>query len=112
MDNKLISVIVACYNVERYLDRCVESILGQTYSDLEIILVDDGSTDKTGQLCDCWAGRDARVQVLHKANGGLSDARMQGLKRHTGNGWDLLMETTLSVLRCMRDYMNSVQSGE
>lgn len=70
MDNRLISVIVACYNVERCLDRCVESILGQTYSDLEIILVDDGSTDKTGQICDCWAGRDARVQVLHKANGG------------------------------------------
>lgn len=84
MDNKLISVIVACYNVERYLDRCVESILGQTYSDLEIILVDDGSTDKTGQLCDCWAGRDARVQVLHKANGGLSDARNAGIKKAHG----------------------------
>lgn len=74
----LVSVVVPVYNVEGFLDRCVESIAAQTLEDLEIILVDDGSTDGSGALCDIWAERDPRITVLHKANGGLSDARNAG----------------------------------
>lgn len=75
MNNKLISVIVPVYNVEHYLNRCVDSILAQTYSDLEILLVDDGSTDNSGAICDAYARQDARVQVIHKKNAGQAAAR-------------------------------------
>lgn len=71
----LISVIVPVYNVELYLHRCVDSILAQTYTNLEIILVDDGSPDKCGEICDEYAGKNAKVKAIHKINGGLSDAR-------------------------------------
>jgi len=71
----LISVIIPVYNVEKYLDRCVDSVVNQTYKNLEIILVDDGSPDKCPQMCDDWAKKDKRIKVIHKENGGLSDAR-------------------------------------
>lgn len=80
----LISVIVPVYNVEKWFDRCVESICTQTYHNLEIILVDDGSTDNCGELCDAIGERDKRVKVVHKINGGLSDARNEGLQYATG----------------------------
>ncbi len=79
-----ISVIVPVYNVEKYLDKCVETIVRQTYKNLEIILVDDGSTDLSGQLGEKWCQKDKRVQVIHKKNGGLSDARNCGIKRAIG----------------------------
>ena len=79
MMEEKISVIVPVYNVEAYLERCVESILKQTYSNLEILLVNDGSTDKSGELCDQLALRDQRIRVIHKENGGLSDARNRGI---------------------------------
>lgn len=75
----LISVIVPIYKVEAYLKNCVDSILRQTYSELEIILVDDGSPDNCGQICDDYAEQDERVRVIHKKNGGLSDARNAGI---------------------------------
>lgn len=75
----VISVIVPVYNVERWLDRCVASIVGQTYKNLEIILIDDGSTDKSSEMCDAWSRLDDRIRVVHKANGGLSSARNEGL---------------------------------
>ena len=78
MDEK-ISVIVPVYNVEQYLERCVDSIINQTYKNLEIILVNDGSTDNSGQLCDKLAKKDNRIRVIHKENGGLSDARNVGI---------------------------------
>ena len=78
--NPLISVIVPVYNVEEYLDRCVESIVNQTYKNLEIILVDDGSTDSSGQKCDEWKARDDRIVVKHKKNGGQASARNEGLR--------------------------------
>ena len=77
--NDLISVIVPIYKVEKYLQKCVDSILAQTYSNLEIILVDDGSPDRCGELCDEYAEKDGRIRVIHKKNGGLSDARNAGI---------------------------------
>ena len=84
MESEKISVIIPVYKVEKYLEKCVESVLAQTYSDLEIILVDDGSPDGCGRLCDGFAARDARVRVIHKSNGGLSSARNAGLDAATG----------------------------
>lgn len=80
----LISVIVPIYNVENYLIRCVDSILSQTYRNLEVILVDDGSPDNCGRICDELAKRDDRIKVIHKENGGLSSARNAGLDIATG----------------------------
>lgn len=74
-----VSVIVPVYNVGELLDRCLGSLLGQTLSDLEVVLVDDGSTDGSGGRCDAWAARDGRVRVIHQANGGLSAARNKGI---------------------------------
>lgn len=81
---ELISVIVPVYNVKAYLRECVESILCQTYSNLEIILVDDGSTDGSGELCDVLAEADSRIRVIHQRNGGLSAARNTGAAASTG----------------------------
>jgi len=84
VEEKLVSVIVAVYNIEEYLPRCVDSILAQTYGKLEIILVDDGSKDRSGSICDDYAGKDPRVRVIHKKNGGLSDARNAGMDVASG----------------------------
>ena len=80
----LISVIVPVYNVESYLKVCVDSILAQTYENLEIILVDDGSKDSSGKMCDEYAEKDARIKVVHKKNGGVSSARNKGLDVASG----------------------------
>ena len=82
---ELISVIIPIYNVEAYLDECIASVIAQTYSNLEIILVDDGSPDNCPQMCDEWAAKDSRIRVIHKENGGLSDARNAGIDRSTGD---------------------------
>lgn len=83
-ENDLISVIVPVYNVEKYLDYCINSIINQTYNNLEILLVDDGSTDQSSAICDKWAVEDKRIKVIHKENGGLSDARNAGMQRAKG----------------------------
>lgn len=80
----LISVIVPVYKVEKYLDRCVESIVAQSYKNIEIILVDDGSPDHCGQICDEWAKKDERIKVIHKPNGGAADARNVGIQKAGG----------------------------
>lgn len=101
---KLVSVIVPIYNVEPYLEKCVDSILAQTYPDLEVILVDDGSPDGCGAVCDRYAAQDARVRVVHKENGGLSSARNAGLDAATGeyvmftDGDDWIEPDMVSVL--------------
>lgn len=77
--NELVSVIVPIYGVEDYLSKCVDSIINQTYKNLEIILVDDGGKDKCPEICDEYAGKDSRIKVIHKKNGGLSDARNAGI---------------------------------
>ena len=81
----LISVIVPAYNAEAFLDQCLESIVAQTYRHLEILVVDDGSTDGTGTMCDRWAERDGRIRVIHQPNGGHSAARNAALDVMTGN---------------------------
>ncbi len=85
MGRELISVIIPIYKVEKYLARCVDGVLAQVYTELEIILVDDGSPDRCGEMCDEYARRDARVTVIHKPNGGLSDARNAGLAAAHGD---------------------------
>lgn len=83
-ETELLSVIVPIYNVESYLPRCLDSIINQTYKNLEIICVDDGSTDKSGEIADAYARKDKRIQVVHKENGGLVSARKVGVLRATG----------------------------
>lgn len=103
----LISVIVPVYNVAIYLEKCIESIVGQTYQKLEIILVDDGSTDTSPEICEQWKQRDRRIVVCHKKNGGLSDARNVGMQMAKGDylafvdSDDSISEDTLqSMLNC------------
>ena len=81
----LISVIIPVYNVEQYLNRCVDSVINQTYKNLEIILIDDGSTDNSGKICDEYALKDNRIKIVHKQNAGVSSARNEGLKIAKGD---------------------------
>ena len=83
--NEKISVIVPVYNVENYIQYCLESLVNQTYKNLQIILVDDGSTDSSGYICDKYALKDKRIKVIHKSNGGLSSARNSGMQLADGN---------------------------
>lgn len=107
----LISIIIPVYNIEKYLDKCMESVVGQSYSHIEIILVDDGSTDGSGELCDEWGKRDKRIRVYHKKNGGASRARNLGLREAKGefigfvDGDDYIAEDMYSSL------MNAMEEG-
>ena len=84
MNHPLVSVIVPCYNVEQYLHKCIDSIINQTYKNLEILLVDDGSPDRCGEICDEYAKKDDRIKVIHKKNGGLAAARNTGQDAASG----------------------------
>lgn len=84
MENLLISIIIPIYNVEQYLKRCIDSVLKQTYQNIEVLLIDDGSKDKCPAICDDYALRDKRIRVLHKENGGLSSARNAGIDIASG----------------------------
>ena len=104
--NDLISVIIPVYKVEDYLSRCVDSVLAQTYRNLEIVLVDDGSPDRCPELCDAYARQDERVKVIHKKNGGLSSARNAGIDAACGDyisfvdSDDCIVETMYEDLLC------------
>ncbi len=106
----LFSIIVPVYNIEKYLCECAESVLKQSYSDFELILVDDGSKDQSGQLCDSLAEKDSRVRVIHKPNGGLSDARNAGVRAANGeyilflDGDDYIADESLEYIsKCVLD---------
>ena len=102
-----ISVIVPVYNTEKYLDRCIQSILAQTYTDFELLLINDGSTDSSGAICDKYAKQDVRVRVFHKENGGASSARNMGLDNAKGE-WVTFCDSddTLkqNALECLSSY--------
>lgn len=83
-EENLVSVIIPVYNVERFLSQCIDSIINQSYRNLEVILIDDGSTDSSGTICDYYETRDKRIRCFHKKNGGLSDARNYGIRKSTG----------------------------
>ena len=84
-ENIVVSIIVAVYNVERYLSKCIQSLITQTYRNLEIILVDDGSSDKSTIICDEWKQNDSRIIVHHQSNAGVSAARNKGISIATGD---------------------------
>lgn len=79
-----VSIIVPVYKAEKYLNRCIDSILAQTFTDWELLLIDDGSTDRSGDICDEYAKKDTRIRVFHKENGGVSSARNLGLDSAQG----------------------------
>ena len=79
------SVIIPVYNVEKYLDTCMESVLCQSFSDFEVLLIDDGATDSSGAMCDAWAVKDTRIRVIHQENQGLSGARNTGIREASGD---------------------------
>lgn len=103
----LISVVIPVYNVEEYLPRCMASVLAQSYGNLDIILIDDGSTDNSGHICDQYAGQDSRIRVIHKKNGGLSDARNKGIESAKGqyitfiDSDDSIDEDMIEYLYCL-----------
>ena len=108
----LISVIVAIYHVEQYLNRCVESLVNQTYSNLEIRLVDDGSPDNCPKMCDDWVQKDSRIKVIHKGNGGLSDARNAGMQIANGDVICFIDSDDWIDLKAFEVMLNVMQDDE
>lgn len=114
----MISVVIPVYNVEKYLKDCMESVLAQTYTDFQVVLVDDGSTDGCPGICDAYAEQDARVKVIHKINGGLSDARNAGADASEGD-WifyldsdDYLEQNALETLvNIQKEYQSDIVVG-
>lgn len=107
----LVSVIVPVYNIAEHLDECLEHLVNQTYANIEVLLIDDGSTDQSGNICDAWASRDPRVMVIHQANSGPSAARNRGLDKAAGayiafvDGDDVCADTYLETL--LRPLLNT-----
>lgn len=97
MNNPKVSVIVPVYNVEKLLQRCIDSILAQTFTDFELLLIDDGSKDKSGEICDEYAAKDSRIRVFHKQNGGVSTARNIGIDKAQGE-WIYFVDSDDIVL--------------
>lgn len=95
----LVSIIVPMYNVEPFIEECIDSLLRQTLSDIEIILVNDGTPDRSGEIAEDYAKRDARIRVIHQANGGLSSARNTGIKAARGNLHRLCRRRRLCIIR-------------
>lgn len=106
MKNPLISVIVPVYNVEKYLRRCIDSILAQTFTDFELLLIDDGSKDNSGKICDEYAERDNRIKVFHKENGGVSSARNIGLDNAKGEWITFVDSDDWIDKEYLNDYLN------
>ena len=111
MVKNMISVIVPVYNAEKFIDRCIKSILNQNYNDFEIILVDDGSPDKCPKICDEWAEKDERIKVIHKINGGVSSARNTGLKVAKGE-FVTFVDSDDTLYDCALLNMNNLMDSE
>lgn len=108
----MISVIVPVYNTEKYLDRCIQSILSQTYTDFELLLVDDGSTDSSGAICDRYADLDSRVRVFHKENGGCASARRIGVENAKGDFISFCDSDDGFFLNALEILVNNITSNE
>ena len=111
----LVSVIIPVYKVEPYLDRCVQSVVDQTFTNLEIILIDDGSPDNCPVMCDAWAEKDSRIRVIHKDNGGVSSARNAGIQNASGHflffldGDDaIIQDAILYLIKCQRLFSSDI----
>lgn len=104
-----VSVIIPVYNVEKYLNRCIDSVIYQTYQDFEIVLIDDGSTDASGEICDKYAMKDSRIKVIHKKNGGLSDARNVGMDNASGN-WIVFIDSDDFIEKIMLEVLYDLVS--
>ena len=103
--NYKISIVIPIYNAEKYLEKCVNSLRKQTLTDIQIILVDDGSKDTSAALCDNLSKQDSRIFVIHKKNGGVSSARIWVFRVLKVNIWDLLMRTTRWILICLKHFI-------
>ncbi len=108
----MVSVIVPVYNVESYIERCLESIINQTHRNLEIIIVDDGSTDDSGAICDKYAKNDARIMVIHKNNGGLSSARNAGIIASVGDYLSFVDSDDYIDLQMIETLLNLVKTTD
>ena len=109
--NPIISIIVPVYNGDKYLSRCVDSILNQTFQDWELLLVDDGSTDKSGEICDEYAIKDKRTKAFHKKNGGVSSARNYGIK-HIEGEWIMFCDADDELMAfCLKKLISFIQEG-
>ena len=111
-NNNLISVIVPVYNVYGYLDKCIQSIQRQSYPNIEIILVDDGSTDGSGVKCDEYAVKDSRIKVIHKTNGGLSDARNAGIEIAAGKWFSFIDSDDYISETCLEELLTAATDNE
>lgn len=112
MCEDLISIIVPVYNVEEFLNQCIKSVLDQSYKKLEIILVDDGSTDRSGKICDRYQMMDARIKVIHKENGGLSDARNTGLRLAKGKYYSFIDSDDYISSEMMQTMFDSLKRNQ
>ena len=106
-----VSIIVPVYNVEKYLSICIESILAQAYTNYELLLINDGSTDNSGKVCDEYALRDSRIRVFHKNNGGVSSARNLGLSKARGK-WITFIDSDDSVSECFLNNLIQFESND
>ena len=107
--NDIISVVIPVYNVEKYLGECIESVINQTYSNLQIILIDDGSTDSSGIICDQYADKDKRITVVHQENAGAGAAKNRGLDLVKGKYFSIIDSDDyieLNMYEKMLDYIN------
>lgn len=111
-NQKLVSIIVPVYNVERYLKECLDSLIGQTYQQVEILLIDDGSVDGSGDICDTYAKKDDRIRVFHKINEGVSSARNTGIERAEGEYLIFADADDCVHRQIVEIYMNYAENGE
>lgn len=107
--NKIVSIVVAVYNIDKFLPSCINSLIDQTYKDIEIILVDDGSTDNSASICDYYAQKDPRIKVIHKTNGGLSSARNAGIAIASGDFIMLVDGDDYLVINAAETLMNLIE---
>lgn len=106
--NPAISIIVPVHNLEAYLRKCLDSILSQTFADFEVIVVNDGSTDKSGEICNAYAKQDARMKVIHQENGGVSSTRNAGIAQAEGDFIGFIDGDDYLIRICIRSYIKPV----